>query len=208
VGEDGPTHHGSFDITYMRSLPNMTVMAPKDENELRHMLFTALAYNGPVAIRYPRGAGVGVVMDKEYKIIPIGEMEVLKEGRDLVIFAAGSMVYPSLEAAKVLADEGLSACVVNCRSIKPLDERLVDLVKASGHRLLVVEENIIQGGLGSAVLELFNESNERDVVIKRIGLPDRFIEHGPIKVLKETCGLDTTGIACAARGLCSNNAQG
>jgi 1-deoxy-D-xylulose-5-phosphate synthase len=208
VGEDGPTHHGTFDITYMRTLPNMTVMAPKDENELRHMLFTALAHNGPVAIRYPRGAGVGAIMDKEYKIIPIGEMEVLKEGRDMVILAAGSMVYPSLEAANELADEGLSICVVNTRTIKPLDKRLVDLAKTSGGKVLVVEENILQGGLGSAVLELFNESGARDIVIKRIGLPDRFIEHGPIKVLKEACGLDTTGIACAAKELCLNNAQG
>jgi 1-deoxy-D-xylulose-5-phosphate synthase len=208
VGEDGPTHHGTFDITYMRTLPNMTVMAPKDENELRHMLFTALAHNGPVAIRYPRGAGVGAVMDEGYKTIPIGEMEVLKEGRDMVILAAGSMVYPSLEAASALAREGISACVVNCRTIKPLDEKLVDLAKSSGGKVLVVEENILQGGLGSAVLELFNENCTNDVLIKRLGLPDRFIEHGPVKVLKEACGLDVTGIVCAARGLCLNNAQG
>jgi 1-deoxy-D-xylulose-5-phosphate synthase len=205
VGEDGPTHHGSFDITYMRCLPNMTVMAPKDENELRHMLFTALTHNGPVSIRYPRSAGVGAVMDEEYKIIPIGEMEVLKKGKDLVILAAGSMVYPSLEAANALADEGLSVSVVNCRTIKPLDEKLIDLARGSGGKVLVVEENILQGGLGSAVLELFNESGARDVVIKRVGLPDRFIEHGPVKVLKEVLGLDTAGVSCAARELCLNN---
>jgi 1-deoxy-D-xylulose-5-phosphate synthase len=206
VGEDGPTHHGSFDITYMRTLPNMTVMAPKDENELRHMLFTALNHNGPVAIRYPRGAGIGVAMDEEYKILPIGKVEVMKEGKDLMILAAGSMVYPSLEAANLLTGEGISAGVVNCRTIKPLDEKIIDLSKSSGNKVLVVEENILQGGLGSTVLELFNEKGVLNSVIKRVGLPDKFIEHGSPKILKELCGLDETGIICAARELCSNNA--
>ncbi|HEJ83800.1 MAG TPA: 1-deoxy-D-xylulose-5-phosphate synthase, partial [Desulfobacteraceae bacterium] len=145
VGEDGPTHHGHFDITYLRSLPNMTVMAPKDENELRHMLYTALQHPGPVAIRYPRGKGVGAAMDPEYKLLPIGQAEVLKEGKDLQIFALGSMVAPSLEAAAVLEKEGVSAGVVNCRFVKPLDSSLVDIAAASG-RVLVVEENIRQGG--------------------------------------------------------------
>jgi 1-deoxy-D-xylulose-5-phosphate synthase len=206
VGEDGPTHHGTFDITYMRTLPNMTVMAPKDENELRHILFTALNHNGPVAIRYPRGSGVGIDMDEDYRIIPIGVAEILKEGKDLIILAAGSMVYPSLAVSDKLACEGISAGVINCRTIKPLDEKIVDLVKSSGNKVLVVEENILQGGLGSAVLELFNEKGASNVSVKRIGLPDKFIEHGSLKMLKEICGLDETGIICAARELCLDNA--
>jgi 1-deoxy-D-xylulose-5-phosphate synthase len=199
VGEDGPTHHGLFDITYMRSLPNMTVMAPKDENELRNMLFTATRHNGPVSIRYPRGAGMGAPMDEDYRAIAIGEAEALKEGKDLVIIALGSMVYPALEAAQVLNDEGISAGVVNCRFVKPLDKRLIDWARGAGGRAIVVEENILQGGLGSAVLELFNEHGVNDVRVKRIGLPDRFIEHGPVKVLKQVLGLDAKGIAAAAR---------
>jgi len=201
VGDDGPTHHGQFDITYMRSLPNMTVMAPKDENELRHMLFTALNHNGPVAIRYPRGTGTGASMDEDYKILPIGESEILREGKDLIIIALGSMVSPSLEAAKILDNEGLSIGVVNCRTVKPLDKRLIDWSRATGGRVLIVEENILQGGLGSAILELFNENGIRDIIIKRIGLPDKFIEHGPTKILRQNCGLDSKGISDAAREL-------
>jgi 1-deoxy-D-xylulose-5-phosphate synthase len=115
VGEDGQTHHGHFDVTYLRSLPNMTYMVPKDENELRHMLFTALQHPGPTAIRYPRGRGLGVSIDPEYRVLPIGESEVVRDGNDLMIIALGTMVNPSLEAAEVLDREGLSSCVVNCR---------------------------------------------------------------------------------------------
>jgi len=200
VGEDGQTHHGQFDITYLRSLPNMTVMAPKDENELRHMLFTALKHTGPVAIRYPRGRGLGVPLDSEYRIIPIGESEVLKEGKDLTLIALGSMVRPSLEAAAEMEKEGLSASVVNCRFVKPLDRRLADYSRKTG-KVLVIEENIKEGGLGSAVLELFSDMGLRDVTVKRLGLPDRFIEHGPVEVLREKLGLDKAGIMKAAKSL-------
>ncbi|MFO7598830.1 MAG: 1-deoxy-D-xylulose-5-phosphate synthase [Candidatus Desulfacyla sp.] len=200
VGEDGPTHHGHFDITYLRSLPNMTFMAPKDENELRHMLYTALHHSGPVAIRYPRGKGVGAAIDPEYKLLPIGEAEVLKEGKDLQIFALGSMVAPSLEAAAVLEKEGVSVGVVNCRFVKPLDSSLVDIAAASG-RVLAVEENIRQGGFGGAVLELFNDAGLRDVRVRRIGLPDKFVEHGPQDVLRAKYGLDAAGILREARSL-------
>jgi len=200
VGEDGQTHHGQFDITYLRSLPNMTVMAPKDENELRHMLFTALKHTGPVAIRYPRGRGLGVSLDSEYRIIPIGESEVLKEGKDLTLIALGSMVRPSLEAAAEMEKEGLSASVVNCRFVKPLDRRLADYSRKTG-KVLVIEENIKEGGLGSAVLELFSDMGLRDVTVKRLGLPDRFIEHGPVEVLREKLGLDKAGIMKAAKSL-------
>jgi len=198
VGEDGQTHHGYFDITYLRSLPNMTLMAPKDENELRHMLFTALNHTGPVAIRYPRGRGLGVSLDPEYKIIPIGESELLKEGKDLTLIALGSMVPPCLEAAAELEKEGLSATVVICRFVKPLDKRLADYSKKTG-KVLVAEENIQQGGLGSAVLELFSDMRLGEVTVRRLGLPDSFVEHGPVKVLKEKLGLDKAGIMKAAK---------
>ena len=200
VGEDGPTHHGNFDITYLRSIPNMTFMVPKDENELRHMLYTALQHDGPVAIRYPRGRGIGVPMDPEYKTIPIGKPEILREGNDLQILAIGSMVYPSLNAAATLEKEGLSVGVVNCRFVKPLDKGLVDIVSSSG-RVLVVEENIRQGGFGGAILELFNDLGLKNILVKRIGLPDKFVEHGPQDILEETYGLDSAGIMREARDL-------
>ncbi len=202
VGDDGPTHHGHFDITYLRSLPNMTFMAPKDENELRHMLYTALQHNGPVAIRYPRGRGFGVSIDPEFKAIPIGKSEILREGNDLAILAIGNMVYPSLNAAVALEKEGLSVGVVNCRFVKPLDKELVDIVSPSG-RVLVVEENIRQGGFGGAILELFNDLGLKNMSVKRIGLPDKFVEHGPQDVLREKYGLDSAGIMREARDLLS-----
>lgn len=201
VGEDGPTHHGHFDITYLRSLPNMTLMAPKDENELRHMLYTALSHPGPVAIRYPRGKAMGVPIDPDYQIIPMGQAEILKEGKDLVIVALGNTVYPALEAARALEEEGLSIGVVNCRFVKPLDPRLGELATSTG-RVLVVEENIRQGGLGGALLELFNDLGITDVRIRRIGLPDEFVEHGPLPILREKYGLDASGILKEARDLC------
>jgi 1-deoxy-D-xylulose-5-phosphate synthase len=201
VGEDGPTHHGHFDITYLRSLPNMTLMAPKDENELRHMLYTALQQPGPVGIRYPRGKGLGVPMDKDYETIPIGKSEILRQGKDLLILALGDKVNPSLEAAFHLEKEGYSACVVNCRFVKPLDRQIGELAGSIG-RVLVVEENIRQGGLGGAVLEMFNDMGVENVRTKRIGLPDKFVEHGPSAVLREKYGLDSAGILKEARDLC------
>ena len=200
VGDDGPTHHGSFDITYLRSLPNMVLMAPKDENELRHMLYTALHHDGPVAIRYPRGRGFGVPMDPEYKILPIGKAETLREGNDLQILAIGNMVHPSLDAAAALAEEGLSVGVVNCRFAKPLDKGLVDIVTSCG-RVLVVEENIRQGGFGGAILELINDLGPRNILVRRIGLPDEFVEQGPQDILRKKFGLDSAGIIREARDL-------
>ena len=145
VGEDGPTHHGHFDITYLRNLPNMTLMAPKDENELRHMIYTALKASGPVAIRYPRGKGLGAPLDTEYRSIPMGEAEILREGEDLMILAIGNTVYPSMEAAADLQKEGISVGVVNCRFASPLDKNLGKIAGNIG-RILVVEENIRKGG--------------------------------------------------------------
>lgn len=194
VGEDGPTHHGSFDLTFLRSLPNMTVMAPKDENELRHMLYSALAHNGPVAIRYPRGEGFGVPIDDEYKLISMeNSAEILCEGKDLIIAALGSMVYPSIEAANALREEGISATVINCRTVSPLDKRIAKLSESTGH-ILTVEENIRNGGLGGAVLELLEDEGLHTVKTRRLGLPDKFVEHGPIDLLKEKYSLDKAGI--------------
>ncbi|MCP4681852.1 MAG: 1-deoxy-D-xylulose-5-phosphate synthase [Desulfobacterales bacterium] len=207
VGDDGPTHHGHFDISYLRSLPNMTVMAPKDENELRHMLFTALEQPGPVAIRYPRGNGFGVPIDQEYRSIPIGQPEVIREGKDLLILAIGSTVDPSSEAAIDLEKDGLSVGVVNCRFAKPLDKSLGELAASTG-RILLVEENIRQGGLGGAVLELLNDLDIENVRVKRIGLPDKFVEHGPTDFLREKYGLDASGIVKAARELCKSKSIG
>lgn len=201
VGEDGPTHHGHFDITYLRSLPNMTVMAPKDENEFRHMLYTAVKHPGPIAVRYPRGKAVGVQEDPNLHLIPIGEAEIVKQGNDFTIVALGSMVEPSLEAAKALEEEGFSVGVINARFAKPLDRRLGEAAAATG-KVLVVEENVREGGLGGALLELLSDMEVNNVRVKRLGLPDRFVEHGPVQVLREKCGLDTSGILKEARSLC------
>ncbi len=201
VGEDGPTHHGQFDVSYLRSLPNMTLMAPKDENELRHMLFTALHHNGPVAIRYPRGSGLGVPLDEEFQQLPMGEIEILKEGKDLQVLALGSMVYPSLEAARLLEAEGISAGVMNCRFAKPLDMNIAAVAAPSG-RLLVVEENVRMGGLGGGVLELFNDMGVQNIQVRRMGLPDLFVEQGPAALLRKNLGLDVEGIVKEARDFC------
>jgi 1-deoxy-D-xylulose-5-phosphate synthase len=200
VGEDGQTHHGHFDVTFLRSLPNMTLMAPKDENELRHMLYTALQQPGPSAIRYPRGGGCGVAMDREFRLIRVGEAERLRSGKDLLIIALGSMVMPSLDAASELESEGLSVGVINCRFAKPLDPTMLDDARAAG-RVLVVEENIRQGGLGGAILEMFGDAGLL-IPVRRHGLPDRFVEHGPQKILRANLGLDAAGIMKEARDLC------
>jgi len=154
-----------------------------------------------VGIRYPRGKGLGVPMDSDYRTIPIGKAEILRQGKDLLILALGDKVNPSLEAAFHLEKEGHSACVVNCRFVKPLDRQLGELAGSIG-RVLVVEENIRQGGLGGAVLEMFNDMGVENVRTKRIGLPDKFVEHGPSAVLREKYGLDFSGILKEARDLC------
>ncbi len=204
VGEDGPTHHGAFDLSYLRIIPNMSIMAPKDENELRHMLFTALGFRGPVAIRYPRGKGVGVPMDGELVEIPTGRAEVLTRGEDLLILAIGSRVYPCLDAGKELEKDGYSASVVNCRFVKPLEPRLPQMASRTG-RVLIVEENTLQGGFGSAVLESLADRGVRNVAVKRLGIPDVFIEHGPQEILRERCKIDTKRILLEAKKLCSRN---
>jgi len=204
VGEDGPTHHGVFDIAYLRHLPNMIIMAPKDENEFQHMLKTAVEHQGPSAVRYPRGAGCGVPMDQELKSIPIGKAELVKDGAEAAILAIGNMVCPSIEAAKRLAEEGISVAVVNARFVKPLDEEmLISFAKRTG-RIVTVEEHALQGGFGSAVLECFDERKLTGVRTLRIGLPDRFIEHGTQKELRKKYGLDADGIYAQVKELIEN----
>jgi len=198
VGDDGPTHHGVFDLSYLRHLPGLTVMAPKDENELRHMLKTAISSDAPMALRYPRGAGYGVEMDGEPKTLEIGRGELLTEGGDLCIIAIGSTVQPALQAAEALKARGIAAGVINARFVKPLDAELIlSAAKATG-RVITVEENALQGGFGSAVLEVLFDSGLHDVRVKRLGIPDRYIEHGSQAQLRRDLGIDAEGIAAAA----------
>jgi 1-deoxy-D-xylulose-5-phosphate synthase len=200
VGDDGPTHHGVFDISYLRHLPGLTMMAPKDENELRHMLKTAIYSGIPMALRYPRGAGYGVELDADAQTLEIGRGELLADGSDLCIIAFGSTVYPALEAAEVLRQKGFSVGVVNARFVKPLDAGLIMSEARKTGRLITVEENALQGGFGSAVLELLHDNNLQDVRIKRLGIPDRYIEHGSQAQLRKDVGIDAEGIAAAAEG--------
>jgi 1-deoxy-D-xylulose-5-phosphate synthase len=199
VGEDGSTHHGLFDLSFLRSIPNLVVMAPKDENELRRMLMTAVNHNGPVAVRYPRGRGVGVALDENPQIIPIGRSELLDQGQDLLIIAIGSMVAEAECAARLLAEKhGLQASVVNARFAKPLDRELVlPLAKDIG-RVLTVEENTVQGGFGSAILELINDNNVNNVMVRRLGIKDTFVEHGPQNKLRSQHRVDAGAIIEAA----------
>ena len=199
VGEDGPTHHGQFDLSYLRALPNMVVMTPKDENELCRMIVTALGHDGPIAVRYPRGIALGVDIDQDLESIPIGQGEVLQHGDDILILAIGRMVNEAMEAHRRLEDLGIHATVVNCRFIKPLDTELLANLARAIPCILTVEENALQGGFGSAVLEMLSEHDIRPVHFKRIGLPDLFIEHGHPSALRRKYGLDATGILAVAR---------
>ena len=201
VGEDGPTHHGQFDLSYLRSLPNMVVMAPKDENELCRMLVTALAHDGPIALRYPRGNSLGVPLDPDPLPIPIGKGEVLARGGDLLILAVGRMVNTALNARKRLLDDRIEATVVNCRFIKPLDEELITRLCTEFDHVLTVEENVLAGGFGSAVLELLGDCDIQPGNIRRLGLPDQFVEHGPQSVLLAEHHLNSEGIARTAKAM-------
>ncbi len=194
VGEDGPTHHGLFDFSYLRHIPNLIVMVPKDENEFQHMIKTAVECPMPVAFRYPRGRGVGARREVPLQTLDIGKGEVLREGQEVLILAIGSTVYPSLRAAERLAEVGIQAAVINSRFLKPLDGNLLcDWAKRIG-RVLTVEENVLQGGFGSSVLELFQERGLISIQMKRLGIPDVFVEHGPQALLREKYGIDENGI--------------
>jgi len=201
VGSDGPTHHGLFDLSYLRHLPNMTIMAPKDENELQHMIATALSLDGPVAVRYPRGNGYGVPLDQTLTVLPVGVGELLRRGDDGVIMAVGTMVRPAMEAAGLLACEGLDVAVVNARYIKPLDRELLLFQAQATRTVLTVEENVVQGGFGSAILEILEEEQVTGVAVRCLGYPDQYIEQGEQPELRSAHGLDAAGIATAFRTL-------
>ncbi len=208
VGEDGPTHHGQFDLGYLRSLPHMVVMAPKDENEMRRMLMTALEHDGPAAVRYPRGTATGVPIDPTPQPIPLGQAEILTKGNDLLILAIGRMVNEALEAGKLLLRKGIQCTVVNCRFVKPLDKQLLIQLAQRFSSILTVEESALQGGFGSAVLELLGDHDILPMKFKRIGLPDCFIEHGAPAILRAKYGLDADGIAAAAQSILTTDQAG
>jgi 1-deoxy-D-xylulose-5-phosphate synthase len=202
VGADGATHQGMYDVAYLRTLPNIVVMAPKDENELQHMLRTAVEYPGPAAVRYPRGSGLGVPLDPDAKTLPIGQAELLRDGDDALIVAYGSRVHPALDAAAELAAEGISAAVLNARFAKPLDRERIGALAARCGAVVTVEEHAAMGGFGSAVLELLAELGH-DGPARCLAVPDRLIEHGDPDAQQHALGLDTEGIVRAVRELLS-----
>ncbi len=199
VGEDGPTHHGMFDMSFLRCIPNMVLMAPKDENELQHMLKTAIDHNGPAAVRYPRGSGIGVELDQELQALPIGKGEVVREGKDVLIVAIGSTVQSAIEASEKLEQDGIGAAVINARFIKPLDAELILSWGRKTGMVITVEENALQGGFGSAVLELFQEEGFIPKAFTRLGVADEFIPHGEQAFLRNQCGIDSEAIEKAAQ---------
>ena len=193
VGADGPTHHGAFDLTYLRCIPNLTIMAPSDENECRQMLYTAFRLGTPAAVRYPRGAGPGVALEGEMRELPVGRGVLRRRGHGIAILAFGSAVKPAFEAA-----ETLDATLADMRFVKPLDESLVAELAGSHARLVTIEENVVQGGAGSAVAESLARMGLQLPVL-HLGLPDRFVEHGDPGVLQRDCGLDADGVLRAIR---------
>jgi 1-deoxy-D-xylulose-5-phosphate synthase len=193
VGADGPTHAGAFDLSFLRCIPNMTVLAPSDENECRQMLYTAFTLDGPAAVRYPRGVGVGAAIQADMAALPVGKGEIRRQGEKIAILAFGSMLHPALSAA-----EELNATVANMRFVKPLDDALVRQLAQSHDLLVTIEENVIQGGAGSAVLESMEKQGLATRVLQ-LGLPDRFVEHGDPAVLLSDCGLDPGGVVSAVK---------
>ncbi len=198
VGEDGATHNGLFDLSFMRSLPNMVVMAPKDENELRRMIVTALSHNGPISFRYPRGRAIGVTLDDNITPLQIGKCEILEKGKDILILSVGRSVYEASEAHKILvSDYGIYATVVNCRFVKPIDPEITSLAREIP-RIITVEENVLQGGFGSAVLECLNDHGISGFILERLGIPDLFVEHGPQNLLRTKYKIDSNAIVNSA----------
>ncbi|MBT8350485.1 MAG: 1-deoxy-D-xylulose-5-phosphate synthase [Deltaproteobacteria bacterium] len=199
VGEDGATHHGLFDLSYLRSLPNMVVMAPKDDHELRRMLKTALSHKGPIAIRYPRGeAMVSKIKDND-TLIPLGEGELLTKGNDILILCIGQTVAETLNAQAELSKIGISATIVNCRFVKPLDADLICSLAGKIQRVITVEENVLPGGFGSAILECLDDNKVKVSLLKRIGIKDTFVEHGSQRLLREKYAIDAQSIIKSAK---------
>lgn len=200
VGADGPTHHGSFDLSYLRLIPGIVIMTPKDENELRDMLFTAMEYNGgPVVLRYPRGQSLGLPLKPDFDLLEIGKAELLQQGKDLTFVAAGDLVQTAMQAADLLKKQGLSVRVINARFIKPLDSEMILTAAAETDAVVTLENNSIIGGLGGAVAELISENGLR-VRFRRCGLPDRFVTHGAVSRLFEDLALDAESLASSVRG--------
>lgn len=206
VGEDGETHQGVYDLSYLRCVPNMVVMAPADENELRHMLYTAVEYNGPIALRYPRGNGEGVALDTTFKKLEIGKGSLLEEGKDYALLAVGRMVGVAKTARALLKKEGLEGTVANMRFVKPLDERLLLSIAAKNKIILTLEENVGIGGFGSAVLEALQKNGITDCAVKVIAIPDKYIEHGKPQLQREQCGLEAPQVAEEVKRLLKNQA--
>ena len=203
VGEDGATHHGAFDLSYLRHIPNLVVMAPKDEAELARMMVTAFAHDGPCAMRYPRGTGVGATVSKSPGRIAVGKGELMRDGKDAVVITLGSRVYPAVEAAMELEKSGLDAAVFNTRFVKPLPKKQLLELAERFDRILLVEENALAGGFGSAVLEMLNGAGVlAGLTIHRLGIPDEFVEHGTQKELRAQLGIDKNGIKKALKKLC------
>jgi 1-deoxy-D-xylulose-5-phosphate synthase len=203
VGEDGPTHHGVFDLSYLRHIPNMTVMVPRDENELRRMLKTAVEHGGPAAARYPRGTGLGVDLATPVEALPVGKGEILREGDHVLLAAVGVAVHEAMKAARTLEEDGIQAAVVNARFIKPLDrDLLLHWAKHCRGRVITVEENVVQGGFGSAVLEMFADAGWFPRSMVRLGIPDRFVPHGAQAVLRRELEIDAEAVRSAALRLC------
>jgi len=200
VGDDGKTHQGTFDISYLTLIPQLVVAAPKDENELQHLLYTAIKLGRPMAVRYPRNSGLGVSLDSELREMPVGKSQVLRYGDDVAILALGASVAPSLEASSELAARGIEATVVNARFAKPLDTGLINDFAGHTKRIVTVEENALAGGFGSSVSRLLQESGHGDIVVKNIGIPDEFIEHGTQTILRSKYNLDAKGIARTVLG--------
>ena len=195
VGDDGRTHQGTLDLSYLGCIPGLTVAAPKDENELQHLIFTGTRANRPMAIRYPRGPGPGSALDPDLHEIAIGQGEVLRSGSDVAILALGTTVYPSLEAAQVLSEKGVDCTVINARFAKPLDADLIVETAKKVKRVLTVEENTLAGGFGSAVLQLLQARSLRDIQVRCLGIPDEFVEHASQPFLRAKYALDASGIA-------------
>ncbi|MDP8225724.1 MAG: 1-deoxy-D-xylulose-5-phosphate synthase [Candidatus Lernaella stagnicola] len=201
VGDDGPTHHGVFDLTYLRHIPGLVVMAPSDERELVHMLHSAFTYDRPTAVRYPRGSGTGVALPEQPETLPLGKGRLLREGSDAVIVAIGNRVATALAAADTLAGEGRSVAVIDARFVKPLDAELIGRWAEKTGCVITAEENTGLGGFGSAVLEMLSERGIFGIKTRVVALPDRFIEHGSQEELRRRVGIDDIGIADAVRDL-------
>uniref|UniRef100_UPI0025E0A1B9 transketolase C-terminal domain-containing protein n=1 Tax=uncultured Anaerovibrio sp. TaxID=361586 RepID=UPI0025E0A1B9 len=196
VGADGPTHHGVFDYSYLRHIPNLVVMAPKDENELRNMLYTAMEHNGPIAVRYPRGSATGVPVDEGFKKLEIGKGEIIsQESKSVVLLAVGSMVKHSIRAAEILREANIYTTVVNMRFIKPLDTALLDTLVKDARLVVTLEENALAGGFGSGVLEYLADKGLNTAQVMRFGIQDSFIEQGSCPELLDLCGLMPQQIA-------------